>query len=108
MPDRKRNVKTMYNITRPLELRVPSSSGGEKAAVGRREGRGGSTQFIKESTARNLRLLLTLGCRNLCELLTKEWRSFRSRTHYHEPTSRPSPSKGPHLPLGYGSLYTTP
>lgn len=42
---------------------------------------GGSTQFIKESTARNLRLLLTLGCRNLCELLTKEWRSSRSRTH---------------------------
>ncbi|KAI4497286.1 hypothetical protein M0802_007533 [Mischocyttarus mexicanus] len=38
----------------------------------RREGwrkslwKGGSTQFIKkESTARNLRLLLTLGCRNL-------------------------------------------
>lgn len=56
-------------------------------------GRGGSTQFIKESTARNLRLLLTLGCRNLCELLTKEWRLFS--LPYTPPRARPSPSGAP-------------
>lgn len=89
MPDRKRNVKTMYNIARLL--RAPGGTSGDDADVGETvwdrgtsgttTARGGSTQFIKESTARNLRLLLTPGCRNLCELLTKEWRSFRSRTH---------------------------
>lgn len=71
----------MYNITRLLAKgtkgrwwrRQRESEGDE---VGDDGGRGGSTQFIKESTARNLRLLLTLGCRNLCELLTKEWRLF--------------------------------
>jgi len=76
----------MYNIVRPLaesterRRRRRHEGEGEREREREREGRrglGGSTQFIKESTARNLRLLLTPGCRNLCELLTKEWRSFR-------------------------------
>lgn len=102
----------MYNITRPLAARgyqaATVATARERGEGGRDVGQGGSTQFIKESTARNLRLLLTLGCRNLCELLTKEWRSFRSRTHYHEPTSGPSPSPGAPIHLSVTVVCNNP
>ena len=85
-------VKTMYNAAGANSVRAREYKSAARkserskkgwrwygvaaaaAAAGSGGARGGSTQFIKESTARNLRLLLTLGCRNLCELLIKEWR----------------------------------